>query len=479
MFVIGAWGAVNLLVGFGGNIVLARMLTPSDFGIVAVGATLMALATTLSDGGLGSGLIRRPERPTAQELRAVLALQLAFTGLLAALAAVVASFFGPSGFVVAVMLAGLPIAAVQTPGRVMLARTLRFRLLTGVDATGVLAYYVWAVAGVLAGFGVWALATGTIARAVASCVALAAVSRESIVRPSFRGARLLRPVIAFGVRFQAISFTGMIREQGLNAGVAAFSGVATLGLWTLAKRLLEIPTLIFEPLHRVSFPYMSQVNAAKEDVGPALERGMRVSGTAVGIVLTGLAAGATGLVPGVFGAQWRESAVAVQWVCVSLLVAAPLAVVAVGFLYAVGQPSVVLRATVWHTAALFAVTLPLLLVGGGVHAIGAGSLTGAVVDAIILGLAVSRLTSARPFRLLVAPLVLAIPAGVAGALVTRSLGDDFVAGVVGGLVGATGYFLLVAVFRRQTLADTSRLLGRSVRAGLARDTAPPAPQHVG
>src|ERR671919_1726679 len=143
VFVIGAWGAVNLLIGFGGNIVLARMLVPRDFGLVAIGATLMAFATTLSDGGLGSGLIRRPTSPTRGELKAVLGLQLAATAALALVAGAVASLFGSGGLVVAVMLAGLPIAAFQTPGKVVLSRSLRFRLLTSVDATGVVAYYGW------------------------------------------------------------------------------------------------------------------------------------------------------------------------------------------------------------------------------------------------------------------------------------------------------------------------------------------------
>ncbi len=158
---------------------------------------------------------------------------------------------------------------------------------------------------------------------------------------------------------------------------------------------------------------MSQLQAAREDPGPVIERGIRVSGTAAGVVLTALAASASGLVPGVFGEQWSETAVAVQWVCVSLIVAAPLAVVAVGFLYAIGEPSVVLRATIAHTLTLFAVAFPLLPFIG-VNAIGAGSLAGAVVDAVLLGRAVSRRSSARPFRLMAVPLLLGVPAGARG-----------------------------------------------------------------
>src|SRR5687768_17428702 len=138
VFFIGAWGGINLLVGFGGNIVLARLLVPADFGLVAIGATLMIFASTLSDGGLGSGLIRRAESPTRAELRSVLALQLTLTGALAIAAAGIASLFGSGGAVVAVMMCGLPLGAIQTPGRVVLSRALRFRVLTGVDAVGVL-----------------------------------------------------------------------------------------------------------------------------------------------------------------------------------------------------------------------------------------------------------------------------------------------------------------------------------------------------
>ena len=474
VFFIGAWGALNLLVGFGGNIVLARLLVPADFGLVAIGATLMMFATTLSDGGLGSGLIRRIESPTRTELKAVLALQLSLTGALAVAAASIALFFGSAGLVVAVMMCALPVASIQTPGKVVLSRALRFRVLTGVDALGVLAYYGWAVGWVIAGAGVWGLATGVVFKALVTSSAMAFASPRTNLLPSYRSARSLLPVIAFGLRFQGISIAGMLREQGLNAGVAGFSGVGTLGLWTLAKRVIEIPVLITEPLHRVAFPYMSQLRATREDPGPVIERGIRVTGTAAGVVLAGLAASATGLVPGVFGAQWSGTAVAVQWVCVSLIVAAPLAVVAVGFLYAIGEPSIVLRATIAHTLTLFAVAFPLLPVYG-VSAIGAGSLAGAVVDAAILGRAVGRRSSARPFRLMAVPLVLGIPAAGAGWLVTRELGNDFVAGLAGGSLAAVAYVAAVFVFRRATLVETVSLVLRSVRAGVGRDRAAPIP----
>ncbi|NUT55030.1 MAG: oligosaccharide flippase family protein, partial [Thermoleophilia bacterium] len=334
IFFVGSWGLVNLFVGFGGNLLLARLLTPRDFGIVAIGATLMMFTTSIADGGLGSGLIRREEPPTRRELKATLALQLALTGTLAVIAALIGSALGGAGLVVALMMAALPIAAFQTPGRVQLSREVRFKALSTIEAGANLAYYAWAITLVVAfDWTVWALASAVVVRAAMLALGVSAVARIAVL-PSFRGAGELRPVIAFGLRFQGVSLAGMLREQLLNGGIAVISGVGTLGLWTLSKRLLEVPALMFEPLHRVSFPVLSHMLAAKQDPAPMLARGVAVSSTASGVVLVSMGASAPELVPFVFGEQWREVGLILPWICAALLVAGPLSVVAVGYLYA-------------------------------------------------------------------------------------------------------------------------------------------------
>ena len=137
---------------------------------------------------------------------------------------------------------------------------------------------------------------------------------------------------------------------------------------------------MFEPLHRVSFPVLSHMLAAKQDPARVLDRGVAVASTAAGVVLVAMGASAPELVPFVFGEQWREVGQIIPWICAALLVAGPLSVVAVGFLYASDAPSVVLRATILHSLALFAVAFPLLPLVGA-QAIGMGSLAGAIVDA--------------------------------------------------------------------------------------------------
>jgi O-antigen/teichoic acid export membrane protein len=471
IFFVGSWGLMSLVVGFGGNLVLARLLTPADFGIVAIGATLMLFTTSIADGGLGSGLIRREEPPTRSEMKAALALQLALTGVLAVVAAGIGALVGGAGLVVALMMAALPVAAFQTPGRVMLSRTLRFKLLSTVEGVSNLLYYSWAIAMVvLAGWDVWALASAVVVRAVLLSVGVTLAGGEGLVLPSFRGAAALKPVIAFGVRFQGVSLAGMVREQGLNLGIVAIAGVNTLGLWTLTKRLLELPALMFEPLHRVSFPLLSHVLASKQDPAKMLDRGVAVASTAAGVVLVGMAAASPELVPFVFGEQWRAVGEILPWICGSLLVAGPLSVVAVGFLYASDAPSVVLKATIVHTAVLFAVALSLLPVVGPA-AIGIGSLAGAVVDAAIMAHAIRTRSASRPLEGLLPTVAVGVLAAGIGLAVAEASGPGLLAGIEGGLAAAGSYVVVLAVVRRAVMLDTLRLIAGAVRSGLTRETA--------
>jgi O-antigen/teichoic acid export membrane protein len=467
VFFVGSWGVVNLAVGFFGSILLARMLVPRDFGIVALGITIMAFAGTLADGGLAGGLIRRERPPERAELRAALGLQLTIMTIPAVVAAAVALLIGGDARVVALMMVALPVGAWQTPGRVVMSRELRIRPLATVEALGVFAYYLWAVGGVLAGLGVWALASAVLVKGVVVAGGVVRTSRLGLPLPTYRGVRALKPVIAFGLRFQAVGLANMIREQGLNSGVAAIGGVATLGLWTLTRRLLEFPLLLFEPLHRVSFPLLSHLRTSRQDPSRLLERTAATTAAASGLVLVSLAAAAPELVPAVFGEQWRPVASMLQWLCAALLIFGPFSVVGVGFLYAAGAPSLVLRATVLHTLTLFAITFPLLPVLGP-EAIGIGAVAGATAEAMTLALAIRGRTNARLIGRVLPTLAVAAVAGTLGTLVTTS-STGLLAGVAGGTAGAIAYVAIMLLVRRAVAVDTVRLIADTVRSGLTRD----------
>ena len=72
----------------------------------------------------------------------------------------------------------------------------------------------------------------------------------------------MRPLLRFGVRFQAAIGVGVARDQVLNAGIAAIGGLGTLGVWALAFRVMQVPLLLFTTLYRVSYPAMAKLLAA-------------------------------------------------------------------------------------------------------------------------------------------------------------------------------------------------------------------------
>src|SRR4051794_24219511 len=65
---VGARGFLIKGIALGGTLVFARLLTPSDFGLIAIGTVFIAAGKVLSDAGLGPSLIRRLEPPRPAEL---------------------------------------------------------------------------------------------------------------------------------------------------------------------------------------------------------------------------------------------------------------------------------------------------------------------------------------------------------------------------------------------------------------------------
>jgi O-antigen/teichoic acid export membrane protein len=461
--IVASTSFVTLGVGFFGNLVLARLLVPWDFGLVAIGLALMTFAMALADGGLAQGLLRQERTPDRKQLGGISAIQLAIGLSIGLVAGAVAMRFGESGLVVATMMAALPIPALQLPNRIMLARSLRFGTLAKADMTGLVAFYGWSILGVLLGFGVWAMATGVVVRQAVGVAVTLRLSPLGFVGPSLSGVQGVAPIIKFGVRFQTVHFTTMVREQGLNAATGAIAGVTTLGLWSFMSRLLQLPLLFFESLSRVSFPAMAQLLSAKEDPRPLVERAAGMSALGAAVMLSTFVGAAPELVPGVFGEQWRASTAVVPWVSLALLIGGPVSVACVGYLYAANEPARVLRAALVSTAAWFMVALPLLPLLG-LEALGIGALACAIVDAWLLARATRILSGARVLRPLAAPLVIAVLAGGLGWTLASTGPSNLTSAVLGGAAAAGGVLGGMLVYRRALLLDSLRLAARSARS---------------
>jgi O-antigen/teichoic acid export membrane protein len=461
-----ASGIGNLLVGFVGNLVLARMLTPDDFGVVAIGLTAVILSGALADGGLGSGMVRRPEPPTRAELRTLNGIQLAIAiGIFLPIAGI-ALGFGETGAVTALMISSIPILALQTPGRIMLARTMRYDRQSAIEFSSQATFYLVAVVTVALGAGVWGFAIGTLARAGVGTI-LTAVLSIGLVVPSLRGWRGFGPLVRFGLKFQATWLTIVLREQGVTAVTAAIGGLNLLGLWSLAQRLLQLPVLAFTSLYTVGFPAMSNLLARGETAGPVILRICRRASIAATLVLPAFAAASPELVPSLFGDAWRDAAIVIPFIALSTLILGSISVGASSYLNAAGSPGV----PAWGAAAfgviwigLTAALLPFL----GLAAIGIGNLCGALVEASVLDRATRRRTGVSPYRPVLTPLAIALTGGTTGWLVCTVGPAGFATAVTAAAVALglslAGLFLTCLA----DLKDTLRVVSVAFGAVLSR-----------
>jgi O-antigen/teichoic acid export membrane protein len=468
VFIVFSWSFVKLAVAFFGNLVLARLLTPHDFGVVAIGATVMLIVSAFVDGGLGSGLVRRAQQPTLAELRTLAGLQLVATGVIAAVIVAIGLQLGTTGQVTALMAAAMPLWSIQSPGGVRLARGLRMRQLTVVEASGLVASYVWSIAAVLAGLGVWGLASGVIARGLASTTAMALTPDGRIFRPTLEAAREFREVLAFGIRFQANWIVIVLREQVLNVVTAVVGGVTMLGLWSLGSRLMQLPAVLNDSIGRVTFPTMAHLLGQGRAVGGTIERTARLTATAGAIFFSGFAASTPGLVPALFGVKWDDIVPVFPGTCLGLLIVATVASSAVGYLLAANRPQVVLMASIAYAAGVVATSAALLPIVG-VTAIGIGWVVGAIAEAAVLAPAVRRAAGADIVTPLLRPLVAASFAGIVGWSIASSASNDLIGGILGGAVASALATGVLAVLSRDYVADLVSVVARSARSALAKD----------
>lgn len=454
------------VLGLLGNVVLARLLLPRDFGIVAFGATLMLFGSFFADVGMGPALIRRAEPPTEKELRSLLGFNVVVTTILGVLTAAVAWPFGSAGRVAAVMLLSMPLMAFRVPGAITLERRLEFHPLVVVDLAEALVYNAWAIVTVVLGWGVWGLATAYIVRSFVASALMMRVSGVALLRPTW-STRTLKGLLGFGVRFQAASLVGLVRDEGVNVGTAAIGGVTTLGFWSLAKKIMGLGDVFYQAVFRVSFPAMSRLVGAGQDVGAIIERALAVSGVIAGALLAAIGASAEVLVPVVFGDQWNDTVPIIPAACLGMILVAPLSLAGAGFLYAKGDASTVLRGQILHTLAFFVVTFPLLRPLGPL-ALGLGQLAAACTEAVVLRLGLARLTDASLLRPQAVPTFAAITAGAGGWVFAASL-DPTPLSVVAVVAAAEGIFIaILALLRPSLLCSTIRLGVRALRAAIHR-----------
>jgi PST family polysaccharide transporter len=291
--------------------VLARILGPSAYGLVALAMPFILLANMVSDAGLGNALVRT-RNPSRELESTVFWLSVGVCALLTlaiwALAWPAAEILGEPGLP-PILLALSSLLVVSGSLSVANARILRDRRF-GVFATGeVCASAVSAAAAIaagLAGFGAWSLVIQQLFlwTVKAVWVTTAARFRPALVcRPS-----LARPHLSFGLHAAASNVTDFIGKNAATLIIGAVLGVTAVGRYSMAFQLIRLPdSLISGPIYLALFTAVARLGDDLPNASALASRSLRGAASALAPIFGGLLMVADLIVKLLLGPKWAGS----------------------------------------------------------------------------------------------------------------------------------------------------------------------------
>ena len=346
-------------------VVLARVLSPLDFGVIGVLLIVVGIVQAYTDLGLSAALIHR--RNDTREERSSLYWLNVLAGVVIALAALlavplIAHVFNEDRlepYLRAIAVVFL-IVALGKQFEVLLQKELAFRQLGLIESAAATAGALTAIVACgLLDAGVWGFVAGVLVTQLLKTVILGAVGFRRF-RPArhFR-LRDTRSYLGFGAYQMADRTLNSVSERIDQILVGGALGTTTLGFYNFAWNVTTQPVSRINPIvTRVAFPAL----AVTQDDLPRMRRGYlemtRLLATVNAPLLLGLAAIAPTLVPVVFGDKWNESVDLVQILCVASLARTVMNPVG-SLMLARGRADLGFK---WN-AGVMVVTVPAILVG--------------------------------------------------------------------------------------------------------------------
>lgn len=467
-------GASQVFLGLlsaASTFVLARLLAPEHYGLMAMGAVVVGLVNQTALVGIGHALVRK-ESVTGQTE------SLAFTyAFLAAVALFGVAFLVAPGVallfsepevvpVFRVLALSFVIRAFGVVPYSRIRRAIALKRQAGVEVGATTFDIAVTIALAWMGKGVWALVAGTLASEVWRAVAL---SRIEPWRPSLRlrGADS-RDLLGFGGGVGASLVLWYWYASADTFIVGGALGDAALGAYTMAMKVSKMTWgRIWAALNPVLLPILSEAHRSGEGMPRKFLDLTRFVAMLAAPIVVGVLLVAEEAIPVLMSSAWVASIAPLRWLCI-LALARALTPLLSGALLAAGCVTAEVR-----FSAATAITLPLAFVFGVRFGIEGVAAAWAVVFPALAGLIQLRAAlSAMGLRLRTYVAVLKTPAiGVAamtaGVLAVDAVLERPVAAMlaVKCLTGAIVYALVVLRLEGSFLAEF-RVLVRDARAGL-------------
>jgi teichuronic acid exporter len=296
------------IIQWASTLLVARILSPEDYGLVGMAMVYIGLVTLFSEFGIGSAVLtlRDLSRQQIAQLNAV-AVYVGFFGF--AISCLVAfplgRFFDAPQLppVVIAISVAFVVSAFRIVPLALLQRELRFKLISLIQMSQGITAAVCAVALAVSGFGYWTLVLATLVSTLTVTVLAVAVRPYEFARPHFQA---LRPALRFSSHILGGRLSWFVYSNADLAIAGKMIGQTALGYYSFAASLASAPVdKITEMVHRVT----PAVFATIQDDMPQLRRYMLRLTAGIALIAfpgtLGLGLVAADFVPLVLGEHWR------------------------------------------------------------------------------------------------------------------------------------------------------------------------------
>lgn len=462
--------ATNKVITFGSTAVLARLLTPNDFGLIALAYTGIGILTAVSDLGLGGTLIVRrdlDERQRGIILSLTCLVALALGVLTLAASPLIGALLNDSK--VTAVIAGLSVVTMLTGPAwffgPLVNRNLAFKYGFFAQVAQSIIYASITICLAVSGAGVWSMIVGQAASMAVFVVALMLAAGER-VRPRFERAEA-KALLRSSNGFLAQGTLAFFDQNIDNIVIGRMLGTAQLGLYNMSYRLSELPfQAITTPIAQVTFPTFSKMRSEGADITEPFLKSLRRTVFLTAPVSAVICGAAGPLIGVVYGDQWHSA----YWALTILGVWSLMRSIQGAFgwmLNSVGQASAMAKVS----AVNLVLVVPAIVIGGkffGIEGVAVAMVASMFVTLQVF-IAMSRnilqLTFRSSYMTIAGACISAVIAAIAGRVFLHAMHNPV--GVFGLTAAAvlifSVYLVAILLFDRQSMSELYRFAKRPQR----------------
>jgi teichuronic acid exporter len=339
------------LISIGITIILARLLTPADYGTIGMLTLFIALSNLFIESGLGQALIQKKE-PSDEDISTVFYYNFLLSILLYIIlfvsAPIIAHFFKLPILIPITRILGLTIIinSLSIVQITVLQKNINFKSISIINLASCALSGTLAIVLATKGYGVWSLVYYTLSSAVFKFI-LFWIFAKWLPSMIF-SISSFKSLFGFGSKILMAGLLGTITNNLINLVVGKLYVPSVLGFYTQARRIMEIPSVnITQIIQNVSYPLLAKIQDDEQKLKTAYRKIYVMTSFILLPTMLGMIILSEPIIYFLLGKQWLKCVALLQWLCVFGLLN-PLSAINVNILKVKAKTAIYLKLSLFN-----------------------------------------------------------------------------------------------------------------------------------